>query len=75
MRLNRYRRVTYLHDECDRRDIENKHSTDIGEKVTVRMNAYTVARRSKRCNVGRVLVRNMNPIIQTRGVYRGGGGG
>ena len=42
-----------------RRVIENKHSTDIGARLTFRVNAHTDARRRRRrFNVDRVLVLN-----------------
>jgi len=50
-----------------RRVIENKHLTDIGAGLISRVNAHTYARRRRRIfNVGRVLVLNYPPIIQTR---------
>jgi hypothetical protein len=49
-----------------RRVIENKHSTEIGARLTSTLNAHTAAWR-RRFNVGRVLNLYTPPLGQTRG--------
>ena len=47
-----------------RRVIENKHSTEIGARLTLSVNAHTFARRrGRRSDVGRVLVLNETPAL------------
>ena len=65
-RRRRYRRRTRPRRVPFRRVIENKHSTEIGARLTMTVHAHTDARRRRRrrFNVGRVLVHNDSPAFR-----------